>query len=105
MTIYLTQKQEEEINRKVYEWHNTTGQESLSSYLHMTQEEYKDFVEYNIIIIPTESLKLENNGKGWAIVFSENTWIAYDKHTNRFMSGWCSYYEVKEEAEQVMSKL
>lgn len=105
MTIYLTKKLEKDIDCKVLEWHYSTGPESLSQYLHMTEQEYKDFVEWNIEIIPDNMVCLNNNGKGWNIIHKDYNWIGYDKHSNRFCLNWCSYYETKEEAEEVKAKL
>ena len=51
MTLYLTQDQINEIDKKVLLWHDSTDDISLKSFLNFTDKQYKDFVEWNVIVI------------------------------------------------------
>lgn len=51
MTLHLTQDQISEIDKKVLMWHNSTDDVSLKSFLNFTDKQYKDFVEWNVIVI------------------------------------------------------
>lgn len=51
MTLHLTQDQIDEIDKKVLMWHDSTDDVSLKSFLNFTGKQYKDFVEWNVVVI------------------------------------------------------